>query len=647
MLVTTVMFMMGVRADNGEKGLQDASAPHSSACELAVIILSYRNEDTILAAVDSVLAQDPPVELIVSHSGGGATPEIVERERPEVRVVATEHRRLPGGARNAGIRATSAPYVAFLAGDCRADPGWAAERLRHHRGGAAAVGSSIAPTERSLASIASHLLRHSWRMAHLSDPRRVGKTGAWPSGVSYPRTAFELFGLFDEDMLCDEDSEFNHRLWRAGLSFSWAPEVLTRHAYPTTFGELLSDSYRRGRLHGSAARPGSDRLALALRAPLVAARAAERARLPGSPIGGTELLSALPATVAAGLARSAGVVRAGDPAGSASRAFQAVRRREVLAARRDPGPLAGVVAHNLRRARWLVGFTFRLVRRALIRRLGLRRLRTVWSGGRASTGTPSVRLIALLAARNEMWYLPGYLANIAPHVDGIVALDDGSTDGTAECLAAHPKVLEVLRVPPDRPVWDEVGNHRALVHAGLRHGAEWFIVLDADERVEHDFRARAERVIRRGTRRGMSAFALRLRDVWDSPERFRADGVWGGKCVARLFRALPDHEFDDRVVHATKAPLQSRRGASYPIADVVIYHLRMLCPEDRLVRRQRYETIDPEARYQPSHGYAYLTDETGLRLRRIPRRRTWSESVADAADQRSRDRTLAESRPAR
>ena len=41
-------------------------------------------------------------------------------------------------ARNAGVVATSAPFVAFLAADCVAQPGWAAARLAHrfgaHRG---------------------------------------------------------------------------------------------------------------------------------------------------------------------------------------------------------------------------------------------------------------------------------------------------------------------------------------------------------------------------------------------------------------------------------------------------------------------------------------------------------------------------------
>jgi hypothetical protein len=238
----------------------------------------------------------------------------------------------------------------------------------------------------------------------------------------------------------------------------------------------------------------------------------------------------------------------------------------------------------------------------------------------------SLRLVALLACRNEMRFLPGFLANVGPHVDGIVALDDGSSDGSAELLADRPEVTELIRRPVDRPHWDEAGNYRALVEAALRHGADWALSLDADERVERDFRARAERVIRRGERLGRTAYAVRLRDLWDSPDRYRADGLWHSKAPQRLFRLRPDHAFDERPLHASKVPLQAHsNGGTVPRADLLVYHLRMISPEDRRARRERYERLDPEARWQPREGYAYLTDEAGIELRRVPGRRGWVE----------------------
>jgi glycosyltransferase involved in cell wall biosynthesis len=228
-----------------------------------------------------------------------------------------------------------------------------------------------------------------------------------------------------------------------------------------------------------------------------------------------------------------------------------------------------------------------------------------------------VRLLAVLAVRNEMRFLPGCIANLAPQVDGIVALDDDSSDGSAEFLESCETVLEVLRAPRGRPVWDEVQNHRRLVRAALRHGADWILCVDADELLEREFRTRAERVIRRGRALGFSAYNVRLRELWGSVDQFRVDGIWRSKYPARLFRARPDHEFDPRPFHGIKAPMQARSMIfGFPVADLTVYHLRMIHPEDRRARRERYERADPDGRWQ-NVGYAYLTDETGLRVRRV------------------------------
>src|ERR1700733_6159508 len=97
---------------------------------LCVVVLSYDNHDTVLSAVNSLLEQDEPIEVVVSHSGGGPTRGPLAPECPQVRVVASERRRSCSEARNAGIQATRAPYVAFLEADCLAEPGWIAGRLR-------------------------------------------------------------------------------------------------------------------------------------------------------------------------------------------------------------------------------------------------------------------------------------------------------------------------------------------------------------------------------------------------------------------------------------------------------------------------------------------------------------------------------------
>jgi glycosyltransferase involved in cell wall biosynthesis len=208
--------------------------------ELCVIVLSYRNHDSVIAAVDSLLGQSPAAEIVVSHSGGGPTPELLARERPSVRLIASERRRSCSEARNAGIQATRARFVAFLEADCVAEPGWTAGRLRHHRAGAEVVASAITnaiPESRS--AWASHLLRYQQRFPDTPPSDRL------MLGLSFHRSMFERFGRFREDLPGGEDSEFTARLLR-DVDIVWAGEVRTAHRNASTPAALTRDHFRRG-----------------------------------------------------------------------------------------------------------------------------------------------------------------------------------------------------------------------------------------------------------------------------------------------------------------------------------------------------------------------------------------------------------------
>lgn len=229
------------------------------------------------------------------------------------------------------------------------------------------------------------------------------------------------------------------------------------------------------------------------------------------------------------------------------------------------------------------------------------------------------RLIALLQARDEQRFIPGWLENVAPVVDGIVALDDGSQDATAEMLSSHPKLLHLIRNPPGQ-AWNERANQMALLKEGRRQGADWFLCVDADERLEIAFAADVAPLLEDARERGIEAFTLRFRELWNDRHHYRADGIWGRKARHRLFRNDPRHtRFDPRPLHRHWMPLEivTRLASVGAALQHNLYHLRMVRPQDRAARRQRYLTLDPENRYQPE-GYDYLVDETGIELARIP-----------------------------
>lgn len=225
------------------------------------------------------------------------------------------------------------------------------------------------------------------------------------------------------------------------------------------------------------------------------------------------------------------------------------------------------------------------------------------------------RLFAMLSFRNEMQFLPDYFANISPHVDGIIALDDGSTDGSADFVAAQPNVVRLLSRPAHGDAeWDDAANHRALVEASWDLGPLWLIGLDADERVEWQFRERAERIT---TQSDVWAYAVRLYELWDGPLQYRSDGIWNHKAVARLFESRREHEFHMQRLHCHWGPLNGRVDGVFTPADLNLYHLRMMTPDRREARRRRYTALDPDRRFQ-AVGYDYMTDQDGLQISPIP-----------------------------
>ena len=236
-----------------------------------------------------------------------------------------------------------------------------------------------------------------------------------------------------------------------------------------------------------------------------------------------------------------------------------------------------------------------------------------------------MRLLALLGFRDEVDEIPQFLANVAPQVDGIVALDHGSIDGSTELLLDEPKLVEMLNRPRSAP-WDAGLHHRILIEAGVRHGADWLLGIDADERLEQSFGERIRSRIAADHGRGHDAYAHPILELWDRRDTYRVDGIWGEKARTSLFRASEDHRFVERPLHAQWASTSGPPFGRHPRIDARVYHLGMLSREDRSARQARFRKLDPDGRWQRI-GYDYLTDESGLRLERIEAGREYEETI--------------------
>ncbi len=223
------------------------------------------------------------------------------------------------------------------------------------------------------------------------------------------------------------------------------------------------------------------------------------------------------------------------------------------------------------------------------------------------------RILALIHFRDEAGNLPGLFANLEGQVDGVIALDDQSSDESRTIVESQPLLLELLTVEPGAQDDNEDGKNRPpLIRAAWDQGADWLLGIDADERLEYDFRRRAEREISRTEAEGQTALWVPFLELWGAPDQVRVDGIWAQKRKACLFKARRDHLFDERRMHTNWASWPPPNG-EYPLADLRLYHLRMIHAADRRARADRYRRLDPDSQWQEI-GYDYLVDEDGLEL---------------------------------
>jgi GT2 family glycosyltransferase len=219
----------------------------STAPVISVVVLSYNARERIDIALGSLRCQtiDEPFEVIVVDSGDDGTDAYVRAEYPEVRLERSEERLGVGAARNRGIGAARAPYVAFLADDCRVTPDWLERRVARHREGYDAVGGAVTNGTpfRAIGS-AGYYLEYTGVMPSA----RILAKQEIPHGLSYSRALLERLGGFREDVVAGEDTLLNRRIVADGVPIVTDPAIQIAHRNITALGPYL----RHQRLHGRA-----------------------------------------------------------------------------------------------------------------------------------------------------------------------------------------------------------------------------------------------------------------------------------------------------------------------------------------------------------------------------------------------------------
>jgi hypothetical protein len=224
-----------------------------------------------------------------------------------------------------------------------------------------------------------------------------------------------------------------------------------------------------------------------------------------------------------------------------------------------------------------------------------------------------VSVVCLLPARNCADDLPGYLASVARFADAIVALDDGSTDATADALRASPLVRVLLANPRRRHYrgWDDAANRNRLLEATRELDPAWIMSLDADERIDTDDAAAFRRFIAEEARPDTGYLFPVYAMIGDEQHHHRWP-LW----VGRLFAYRPEYRFPDERLHFVPLPTALPRDG-WVRTTLRIKHLAGLTDERVRARHAKYVEVDPGCEFQDT--YEHLLDPPGAIQLWLPR----------------------------
>ena len=196
-----------------------ASCPGAGGADVAVVIPVYGRERPVAEAIASALAEPRVAEIIVVDDGSAPPVEIAPDAR--VRLIRCEANGGPAAARNRGIEAAEAPWIALLDSDDRWRPG-KLERQFEVIAQAEADGCVCGFTfERSGQSVAVLPPVGGVGRIEMLAGARVGAG----STLLVRREVFDAVGLFDEGLRRQEDWEWLLRA-TATRRFATVPEAL-------------------------------------------------------------------------------------------------------------------------------------------------------------------------------------------------------------------------------------------------------------------------------------------------------------------------------------------------------------------------------------------------------------------------------------
>jgi glucose-1-phosphate thymidylyltransferase len=246
-------------ADNGGsiKNQQDEVPPDPPNWAFVSVVMPVRNEATFIArSLDAVLAQDyPPEQMEVIVADGMSTDrtrEIVQSfqtKHPRIKLINNPGKIVPTGL-NLAIAQAQGEVIVRVDGHCELANDYIRRCVEHLlNNDVDGVGGPLTtigdtPLARVIASAMSSFFGVGGAAFRTKpDKTMLTDTVAFPA---YKRSVLERAGPFDEELVRNQDDEYNYRLRKMGAKILLAADVRCRYYSRSSFSSLWRQYFQYG-----------------------------------------------------------------------------------------------------------------------------------------------------------------------------------------------------------------------------------------------------------------------------------------------------------------------------------------------------------------------------------------------------------------
>jgi succinoglycan biosynthesis protein ExoA len=230
----------------------------SDSVPMVTVVVPMHNEEAYIAkCLRSIVEQDYPTDsleiLVVDGLSDDRSREIVEEfsgEYPFIRLLDNPRRIVPT-AMNIGIKEAGGEVIIRVDGHCCLVPDYISQCVRYlEETGVACVGGAIesigqTPMARAISlamslpfGVGDAYFRHAQQQKE-----RYVDTLAFGA---YRREVFNQIGLFDEELVRNQDYELNYRLRKAGGKVLLTPAIKSYYYTRSSLGKLWSQYFQYG-----------------------------------------------------------------------------------------------------------------------------------------------------------------------------------------------------------------------------------------------------------------------------------------------------------------------------------------------------------------------------------------------------------------